>query len=294
MFESTPHRILIGIVTGTLLSAAVSSVLAEDTHRLIDSEGNPVLTTREGECVLTPVTPNTPPKPFEKCGDVIDVDSDKDGIMDSEDECPHNTAVEISKGVYKSGSKKGCPLDSDNDGVPDYLDDCPLNTPLEISKGVDEHGCPLDSDQDGVPDYRDKCPGTPLGVAVDNNGCGIIGGTKVVILSGDVNFAFDSDKLTPQARVTLDEIAGRVNVSLLDNIEIVGHTDSIGTDKYNQRLSDKRAASVAKYLVAKGIPFDKITHRGEGEKNPIAPNDTKLGRAQNRRVEIQIKELKAK
>jgi type IV pilus assembly protein PilF len=68
---------------------------------------------------------------------------DSDGIPDEDDVCPYNTSEEISKGVYQTGSRKGCPIDSDNDGVPDYLDDCPQNTSLEISKSVDSRGCPF-------------------------------------------------------------------------------------------------------------------------------------------------------
>ena len=291
MFERTGRNILIGVVTSTLLSTATTPAFAQrQTHHLMDSEGNPIMTTREDECVVTPETPNIPSKLFRKCGDIID--TDKDGIMDDEDVCPHNTPAEISRGVYQSGSRKGCPLDSDNDGVPDYRDDCPNNTPLEVSKGVDLRGCPLDTDQDGVPDYKDLCPGTSYGVEVDEHGCALIDDSEFIVLAGDVTFAFDSDDLTPQARTTLDELVSRITIRLVQDMEVVGYTDSVGGESYNQGLSERRAASVANYLIARGVPYDKITQRGEGEFAPVAPNDTRIGRAKNRRVEIKVRQFR--
>ena len=100
-------------------------------------------------------------------------DSDGDAVTDDQDQCPRNTAAEISKGVYKSGSRKGCPIDSDNDRVPDYRDNCPHNRSNEISQGVDSRGCPLDSDRDSVADYQDACPNTSSGITVKENGCSI-------------------------------------------------------------------------------------------------------------------------
>ena len=229
---------------------------------------------------------------FKECGDSLD--SDGDGIPDSEDKCPHNTPEEISKGVYQEGPNKGCPIDTDNDGVPDYRDDCPNNTPLEISKGVDSRGCPLDSDQDGVPDYRDLCPGTPLGVQVDENGCAQYQEPIKQVLAGDVTFAFDKFDLTPQAKTNLDGLVEQIDLAVLESISVVGHTDSVGTEQYNHSLSEKRAAAVAQYLISRGIPSDRIGSVGKGELEPIEDNTTKIGRARNRRVEITINHYKKK
>ena len=295
MFDCSGRKILIGLVTGTLLSTAAFSVLAANdktTHYLLDSQGKPVLTKRD-ECVQTPRTTNTPNQPFEICGDVFD--RDKDGIMDDEDVCPDNTPEEISKGVNQSGSKKGCPIDTDNDSVQNYRDDCPENTPLEISKGVDSRGCPLDTDQDGVPDYRDLCQNTPYGAAVDEHGCAIIDEKTIdVVLAGDVTFAFDKVILTSQAETTLRELVNRVGVGFIKSIQVVGHTDSVGSEKYNMKLSEKRANSVANYLISLGIQASGIVSFGEGESNPIADNSTKMGRATNRRVEIKFTQFKKK
>jgi OOP family OmpA-OmpF porin len=293
MFDCSGRKILIGVVTGTLLSTAGFSVLAandENTHILLDSQGKPVRTVRPDECVQTPKTPNTPSQFFEVCGAISDRDGD--GIYDDEDKCPDNTPEEISKGVYQSGPRKGCPIDTDKDGVPDYRSDCPNNTPLEISKGVDDRGCPLDTDQDGVPDYRDECPGTPLGAAVDERGCREIIKDDVVVLSGDVTFAFDKAILTYQAKRTLEEIVSQRGIDFIKSIEVVGYTDSVGSDKYNQKLSDKRARAVANYLRQQGIRGDSITQWGAGESRPVDSNSTKIGRAKNRRVELTITRYK--
>jgi OOP family OmpA-OmpF porin len=294
MFDCSGRKILIGVVTGTLLSTAGFSVLAandENTHILLDSQGKPVRTVRPDECVQTPRTPNTPPQFFEVCGAVSDRDGD--GIYDDEDVCPDNTPEEISKGVYQSGPRKGCSIDTDKDGVPDYRSDCPNNTPLEISKGVDDRGCPLDSDQDGVPDYRDDCPGTPFGAAVNERGCKLIDDVKhQVILAGDVTFAFDKAILTSQAKMTLNELINQIGIDFIKGIEVVGYTDSVGSEKYNRNLSDKRAMAVANYLRQQGLQSNSITQWGAGESNPIAPNNTRIGRAKNRRVELSITRFK--
>ena len=92
-----------------------------------------------------------------------EVDSDRDGVVDSKDMCP-DTPIGVKV------DENGCPLDSDKDGIADYLDKCP-DTPIGVK--VDNNGCPLDSDKDGVPDYLDRCPDTPAGVNVDKNGCPI-------------------------------------------------------------------------------------------------------------------------
>ncbi|MDM8565130.1 OmpA family protein [Candidatus Halobeggiatoa sp. HSG11] len=293
------RKILVGIVAGTLLSTAVASVLAanddDDTYRLIDSQGKPVLTKRENECVLTPRSPNTPSTLFQECGDSMDQDGD--GINDDEDKCPNNTAEEISKGVYQDGPNKGCPIDSDNDGVPDYRDDCPNNTPMEIDRGVNDRGCPVDSDRDGVPDYKDKCPDTPLGYAVDENGCHDICEAQPekcpapvpVSVDADVLFKFDKYNLTSNGKSVIASIVD--GIGSLDNVSmvtVVGHTDSTGKKRYNQKLSERRAASVVNYMISIGIPEDKISAKGDGELNPIASNSTRAGRAQNRRVEISV------
>jgi outer membrane protein OmpA-like peptidoglycan-associated protein len=102
-----------------------------------------------------------------------------------------------------------------------------------------------------------------------------------------VNFAFDSAELQPSARATLDEAASALKNQPDVPYEVAGHTDSIGSDSYNQSLSERRANSVASYLVQSGVSPDRLTVNGYGERNPVAGNDTEAGRAQNRRVEIR-------
>ncbi len=178
------------------------------------------------------------------------------------------------------------PKDSDGDGVPDDLDRCP-NTPPGVK--VDSSGCPLDSDHDGVPDYLDKCPGTPSGIKVDANGCEI----EEIVLKG-VNFDFNSAKLTPASEAVLDEVVTLLKLRPGAPAILGGHTDSKGKHEYNMKLSERRAASVRDYLVAKGIPAASLTAKGYGETKPIAPNTTDEGRAQNRRVTLEFTRLVAR
>lgn len=111
--------------------------------------------------------------------------------------------------------------------------------------------------------------------------------TKVV-LNADTFFDFDKATLKPEGRQVLDQVAAQVETLNLETLIAVGHTDSIGTEQYNQRLSERRANSVKEYLVGKGIPADRIYTEGKGESSPIASNATREGRAKNRRVEIEI------
>lgn len=103
-------------------------------------------------------------------------------------------------------------------------------------------------------------------------------------------FDFNKAVVKPTAAKDLDGLAGGIlGLKALDGVEIVGHTCSIGSDAYNQKLSERRAAAVKDYLVKKGVPAGKITTSGMGEKAPAASNKTKDGRAQNRRVEVTVK-----
>ncbi|MEY2805147.1 MAG: hypothetical protein RL657_2483 [Pseudomonadota bacterium] len=94
--------------------------------------------------------------------------------------------------------------------------------------------------------------------------------------------------LKPEGKAKLDDLVGKVKAISLEVIIAVGHTDSIGSDAYNQKLSVRRAEAVKAYLVSKGIEKNRIYTEGKGEKQPIADNRTKEGRAKNRRVEIEV------
>lgn len=113
-------------------------------------------------------------------------------------------------------------------------------------------------------------------------------GIKVTFNESMVNFAFDSSDLTTTSRVNLDKLAQVLKNNPDTNINIYGHTDSRGTDEYNQRLSERRAASVKNYLLSRGIASNRMFTMGMGESDPRATNDTDAGRAENRRVEFAI------
>ena len=199
-------------------------------------------------------------------------DSDGDGVADHLDKCPGTP-----KGVKVDAV--GCPLDSDGDGVADPADKCP-NTPKGVK--VDAVGCPLDSDGDGVPDYLDKCPDTPKGLVVDETGC-VPAGFKLV-----TDILFDTNKwdIKPEGKAELDKGVEFLLKNPQIKVEIQGHTDSTGTAKWNATLSQRRAESVMKYLVSKGVPAAQLTAKGFGPTNPVASNDTPEGRAKNRRVDF--------
>lgn len=189
--------------------------------------------------------------------------------------------------------------DSDNDGVPDDRDKCP-GTPAGVA--VDKDGCPLDSDKDGVPDYKDKCPGTPAGVAVDKDGCPppVVQRVKPQAAAAPeilekgrttLKVLFDTNKavIKKNSFKDVDNLADVMKNNPDLNVIIEGHTDSVGSAEANKKLSQKRADAVKQYMVKKtGIDAKRITAQGFGEDKPVASNDTKEGRAQNRRVEAAV------
>lgn len=162
-----------------------------------------------------------------------------------------------------------------------------------------------DQDRDGVHDRRDRCPDTPAGSAVFPNGCPYkddpapaaaavaepeVAQDEVIVLSdlGNVLFEFNSAELTGDAQAVLDQVANRLTGASLVSVRVVGHTDSVGSDAYNQGLSERRAQSVVSYLSSHGVPAEKLSAAGQGESQPAADNSTDAGRAQNRRVELFV------
>lgn len=136
-----------------------------------------------------------------------------------------------------------------------------------------------DSDGDGVPDDLDKCPNTPKGATVNSVGCWA--------LKGVVLFDFDKADIKPEAHQLLDEVVTILKKNREMKGVIEGHTDSMGSEEYNQGLSERRAQAVEKYIEERGIDADRYTIKGYGESNPIASNDTEEGRQENRRVELR-------
>ena len=109
-----------------------------------------------------------------------------------------------------------------------------------------------------------------------------------VTFAADAFFDFDKSVLKPEGRAKLTDLVEKIRGVNLEVIIAVGHTDSIGSDAYNQRLSVRRAEAVKAFLVSKGIERNRVYTEGKGEKQPVADNRTKEGRAKNRRVEIEV------
>jgi outer membrane protein len=139
---------------------------------------------------------------------------------------------------------------------------------------------PADTDGDGVVDTADLCPDTPKGDRVGPQGCSCD-------VTRQVQFALNSADLTAEGKKTLDELAETLTKLKFVAGTVVGHTDSSGSDAYNQKLSERRAKTVADYLQAKGIASGRLAVSGAGESQPIADNKTKEGRALNRRVVLK-------
>ncbi|MCX2678939.1 OmpA family protein [Galbibacter sp. EGI 63066] len=200
-------------------------------------------------------------------------DSDGDGVADPDDACPETAGLK---------ELNGCP-DADGDGIADGDDACPNEAGPAAT-----NGCP-DKDGDGVIDSEDECPDTPGTVA--NNGCPEVTEQAQAELNEYAKtILFDTGKTTikSDSQAVLTDIIGILNKYPNAKFTVEGHTDSTGSESLNQRLSEGRAAAVKDYLIDHGVDQFRLSSAGYGESRPIASNSTRDGRAQNRRVEINL------
>ncbi|SDQ11987.1 OmpA family protein [Flagellimonas zhangzhouensis] len=202
-------------------------------------------------------------------------DSDGDGVADKDDACPNTPGL---------AELAGCP-DADGDGVADKDDECPNEAGPAAN-----NGCPWpDTDGDGVLDKDDQCP--EVAGTVANNGCPEVTEEVQKQLNDYARtILFDTGKSSIKAESTsvMVDIIQILNEYPTSKFTVEGHTDSVGSEKLNQELSEKRANSVRDFLIDKGIGADRLSAIGYGEAKPIATNNTRAGRAENRRVEINL------
>jgi OmpA-OmpF porin, OOP family len=205
-------------------------------------------------------------------------DRDKDGIADNVDKCPDVPGIP---------ELQGCPdVDTDKDGIPDRLDKCPT------VPGIPElQGCPdTDRDGDGIPDRLDKCPDVP---GVPPDGCPkkyklVVVKQNQIEIKQQVHFATNKWRILSDSFELLNEVAQVLKDSPNIHVRVEGHTDNIGSEEHNMTLSQHRAESVTEYLIEHGVDASRLVSQGYGFSRPIASNATRMGRAQNRRVEFHI------
>jgi outer membrane protein OmpA-like peptidoglycan-associated protein len=187
--------------------------------------------------------------------------------------------------------------DSDHDRVPDYRDDAPFE-PEDYDGFEDEDGKPeLDNDEDGVMDDDDECPNQAEEPNGDKDGCPerakIIVRRDSIIIYGKIQFETGSDQPLKKSRPLLDDLAEVLNANpQVKQMTIIGHTDNIGPADFNQHLSEQRAAMVKKELMDRDVKGHRMVTVGYGFSRPLAPNETRAGRAINRRVEFIINEYR--
>lgn len=229
-------------------------------------------------------------------------DTDNDGIADPNDKCPKEAGP---------ASNQGCPIrDRDGDGIADADDACPSEKGPAATKGCPDRdgdlvidkddacpdkkgsaahkGCP-DTDNDGVYDNEDRCI-TEAGPA-SNKGCPEIkkeDKAKVELAVHAVQFETGKATLVPASNKILADVADVLIKYPAYSLNIGGHTDNVGDDKFNQELSEKRAKTVYDYLISKGVAASRLTSAGYGETKPVGDNKTKAGRDLNRRVEFEL------
>ena len=225
---------------------------------------------------------------FEDGDGCPEADNDKDGLLDTAETCP--IEAEDADGFADAD---GCPdPDNDNDKVLDAADKCATDAE-DADSFQDEDGCPdPDNDQDGILDAADKCPVEPetLNGFRDKDGCADEVPKEVERFSGviaGVNFETNKTVLLPSSKKILDEAVTVLAQFPEVRLEVQGHTDDVGDDAKNLKLSQGRAESVVAYVVSKGIAADRLVAKGYGETMPKVPNDSKDNRATNRRVEFK-------
>lgn len=263
----------------------------EKEEKVLDRDKDGVLDNVD-ECPDEPGTPKLKGCP----------DGDKDGVADKHDDCPTEAGKPALKGCpdrdndgiadtkdrcpdeLGTADLFGCPVkDRDKDGVPDENDECP-----DLAGPTAGKGCP-DSDNDGIIDPKDSCPNTPG--PGSNKGCPELKPEEKETLAfamKAVQFETGSAKLLASSNAVLDEIVKILKNYPEQKIRISGHTDSIGEDVENQKLSERRAKTCYDVLVAKGIDAKRISYAGYGETKPIDDNRFAAGREKNRRVEFEI------
>ncbi|MGY0391110.1 OmpA family protein [Bizionia sp. KMM 8389] len=202
-------------------------------------------------------------------------DTDGDGIADKDDACPTVAGLK---------ELNGCP-DADGDGVADKDDKCPNEAGPAAN-----NGCPwADTDGDGVADKDDACPDKVGTVA--NNGCPeVTEAVQKALNAYAKTILFDTGKssIKAQSEKVLQDIIAILKEYPNAKFTVEGHTDSVGSESLNMKLSDSRALSVKDYLTSNGIDAFRLSSKGFGESKPIDTNKTRAGRANNRRVEINL------
>jgi outer membrane protein OmpA-like peptidoglycan-associated protein len=263
----------VGLVLGFKLKGkpsheVVMEEVIEKVPIILDTDSDGVIDT-EDECPneFGPRSNNGCPEP----------DSDGDGILDKNDDCPNEVGPSVNG---------GCPdIDTDSDGVVDRLDRCP-----DVAGIPEENGCPepvvVDTDKDGFRDEVDKCPEL---FSLTNDGCPDETVPRIKDFSDRV-IQFDNaeDLMRPESMTMLNELVQIMNENPDVTLRITGYTDSRGSQISNQGLSERRARQIYNYLLGQGIPANRMRFLGMGEGGAIGDNTTVDGRAINRRVVIQL------
>lgn len=252
----------------------------------------PTVTDKDGDGVTDTddVCPNDPEDldAFKDADGCPDLDNDVDGVNDVSDRCPMEAEDRDS---YMD--QDGCPdLDNDGDGLADTADACPNERGTAASMG-----CPnRDRDNDGVTDNSDQCPDQPetKNEYNDADGCPDTKPQRVevtadaIVIKERINFATGKATILSSSFLVLDDVAQVMKDYPKIKVEIGGHTDNVGDDAGNQRLSKSRADSVFEYLLGKSVSAQRMITIGYGETRPIDTNRTEEGRTNNRRVEFMI------
>ncbi|MBN1337525.1 MAG: OmpA family protein [Deltaproteobacteria bacterium] len=271
---------------------------AEDQEPLLVELPPPLPGDSDGDGLLDAddACPDVPEDPdgFRDADGCPDLDNDSDGILDAMDECPM-----LAEDIDGFEDEDGCPdPDNDGDGVLDVVDRCP-DQPEDRDGDRDTDGCPdLDEDNDGIPDDVDGCPAVAENVNgyLDDDGCPDDKPQRIeitrdqIVIKEQIQFETGKARIRPMSFPILDDVIQVLRDYPAIRVRIEGHTDNVGEDAMNARLSKSRADAVFEYIIGKGVDARRLTTEGFGETRPIDSNLSAEGRQRNRRVEFHILE----
>lgn len=216
---------------------------------------------------------------------LLSSDTDNDGVSDYFDK-----DLETPEGVKVDA--QGKPVDSDGDNIPDHLDEEPFSDKGAI---VNEKGISVDTDEDGVPDHRDLEPNTPKGRLVNFQGITIgekgsmtgVSGSAIGFLPA-IFFDFDDAKLKTEFLSALSMVAEALKSNPGYKLRIVGYTDKVGSEEYNKALGQRRAQTVADFLIIQGIDPSRLEIISKGSAEPLTDVNTQDAQRLNRRVQFEL------
>ncbi len=265
----------------TIGSEAVAVDLEFDTESRTEAKSKDIIDSINSHFTSIKETESTPSKAPISLNDAITTkDSDSDGVIDSEDDCPNQAGIR---------QNNGCPEEIiEQEIITESTETNGYEEDIALENEETETNLEPDSDNDGVSDKLDKCPDL-FGIPA-NGGCPEkeVNENEREALENlqNIQFYHNSARIKGESKTIIDNLVSMLKKYPDYKLKIIGHTDSDGDETFNMNLSEKRARSCFRYIRSKGINGERISYEGRGESEPITENETVEGKNKNRRVQF--------